>query len=350
MEKFWNPLVPLVLALYGHPDSGGLWEQHLNTQLGSVGWRQVLPEMWQSVFYHDDLKLLLVIYVDDFKLAGPTENLKKGWETISSKVDIGSPEPYDRYFGCLHREALDTQLPKSAHPFAHVFEKTPASACQHRTNDYWHHDPESKTWTRVHLQPRKKLYEPVKEGDAFVQAIQGPRHAFFDTPVCVTALNADGHVMPQEQCDALRYQADHDLRPNCFWTGCTIFEYGEPNDACTLYALASKMRPGPHRDKRDAKNAAKKKRFKEMDDCVEQGQCMTKKVNIVQYDMADFLASCVDAYCELAHVKPEQLGKATTPFCENGIARPTASDEEPPGKLKGIASKVLMKILFAARI
>ena len=83
-----------------------------------------------------------------------------------------------------------------------------------------------------------------------------------------------------------------------------------------------------------------------MDDCVEQGQCMTKKVNVVQYDMADFLASCVDAYCELAHVKPEQLGKATTPFCENGIARPTASDEEPPGKLKGIASKVLMKILF----
>ena len=77
---------------------------------------------------------------------------------------------------------------------------------------------------------------------------------------------------------------------------------------------------------------------------------MTKKVNIVQYDMADFLASCVDAYCELAHVKPEQLGKATTPFCENGIARPTASDEEPPGKLKGIASKVLMKILFAARM
>ena len=25
---------PLILALYGHPDSGGLWEQHLNQELG----------------------------------------------------------------------------------------------------------------------------------------------------------------------------------------------------------------------------------------------------------------------------------------------------------------------------
>ena len=136
---------------------------------------------------------------------------------------------------------------RAHHPFAHVFEKTSASACQHRTNDYWHHDLESKTWTRVHLQPRKKLYEPIKEGDRFRPGYPRPSPCLLDTPVCVTALNADGHVLPQEQCDALRYQADYDLRPNCFWTGCTIFEYGEPNDACTLHALASKMRPGPHR-------------------------------------------------------------------------------------------------------
>ena len=40
----------------------------------------------------------------------------------------------------------------------------------------------------------------------------------------------------------------------------------------------------------------------------------------------------------------------TESILKSGLARPTASDEEPIGKLKGIASKVLMKILFAARM
>ena len=31
-KEFWQPMVPLVLALYGHPDSGGIWENHLNSR------------------------------------------------------------------------------------------------------------------------------------------------------------------------------------------------------------------------------------------------------------------------------------------------------------------------------
>ena len=64
-QEYYNPMVPMVLALYGHPDSGGLWEAHLNAQLETKGWKQVLPEMWTSVFYHEALQLLLVIYVDE---------------------------------------------------------------------------------------------------------------------------------------------------------------------------------------------------------------------------------------------------------------------------------------------
>ena len=30
----------------------------------------MLPEMWQSIFFHDELRLLPVIYVDDFTLVG----------------------------------------------------------------------------------------------------------------------------------------------------------------------------------------------------------------------------------------------------------------------------------------
>ena len=94
--KFQDPVVPLRLVLYGHPDSGGIWEKHCEDQLRTVGWVAVLPEIWQSIFYHPELDLLLVIYVDDFKMAGPTNNLAKGWKTIESVIDMDPPEPFGR--------------------------------------------------------------------------------------------------------------------------------------------------------------------------------------------------------------------------------------------------------------
>ena len=42
----------------------------------SVGFTEIDP--WRSCFWHDVLKLYLVVYVDDFKLAGPTPAIKKG--------------------------------------------------------------------------------------------------------------------------------------------------------------------------------------------------------------------------------------------------------------------------------
>ena len=93
-EGFEDPVCPLMLALYGQPDSGGIWENHCASQLEGNGWVQVLPEIWQSIFYHPDLELLLVIYVDDFKMAGPQGNLKKGWANISSVIDMDPPEGF----------------------------------------------------------------------------------------------------------------------------------------------------------------------------------------------------------------------------------------------------------------
>ena len=68
-EFMKDPVVPLKLALYGHPDSGGIWERHCETELKKVGFEAVLTDIWKSVFYHPTRKLLLVVYVDDFKLA-----------------------------------------------------------------------------------------------------------------------------------------------------------------------------------------------------------------------------------------------------------------------------------------
>ena len=38
------------------------------------------------MYFHKELKLLLVMYVDDLKLAGPAQNLTKGWGDVKVKA------------------------------------------------------------------------------------------------------------------------------------------------------------------------------------------------------------------------------------------------------------------------
>ena len=42
--KFKDPVIKLVLALYGHPDSEGLWERHCESCLIKVGFKALHPE------------------------------------------------------------------------------------------------------------------------------------------------------------------------------------------------------------------------------------------------------------------------------------------------------------------
>ena len=353
-KEYWQPMVPMVLALYGHPDSGGIWEKHLNGEIAKKGWRQILPDTWNSIFYHDEHKCMLVVYVDDFKLAGPKDKLASAWKSLRSAVNIGEPEPFDRYFGCMHREFNQVKLPPTAHPFAFVFdEKAAAAAAQHRTQDWWEHDVLRRAWVRHHIQPRKRLFDPGDEG-GFSANFKADRITIFDSQVtmkaCVgiTASTAEGGSMFVQDHWTESRQSQPMTRE--FWTGRTIFTYGEDQEPAS-FAVPSKNRPGPHRDKREAKKEAMAQRFKKVEIPVsKKAGVMTKPVNLVRYDMASFLESCVEAYCQLAKVDPSTLGKVSTPFTEAGIARPTLDEHEKPGRLQPIASKVLMKILFAARM
>jgi len=58
---------------------------------------------WGSCFFHERLKLFLIIYVDDFKLAGPKANLAEGWELIRRKINMEDPAPVSHFLGCTHR-------------------------------------------------------------------------------------------------------------------------------------------------------------------------------------------------------------------------------------------------------
>ena len=163
--NYRDPVCPLRLALYGHPDSGGIWEKHCTKQLRSIGWVPVLPDIWQSIFYHPELDLLLVVYVDDFKMAGPKDNLAKGWEGISKVLAMDPAEPLGRYFGCNHREQTSVKALIVAHirlPMSLISRRVQLAAkaggnSEPRTEDYWEVDPEHALVVRHHLYPRKPL-------------------------------------------------------------------------------------------------------------------------------------------------------------------------------------------------
>ena len=90
----------LAKALSGHPDAGIMWEQHCDTHVREAGFMPVGKE-WPSMYFHKELKLLLVIYVDDLKLAGPSQNLTKGWELLRSQLRIELETDLGLYLGCL---------------------------------------------------------------------------------------------------------------------------------------------------------------------------------------------------------------------------------------------------------
>ena len=79
----------LKLALYGHPDAGGYWERHCEEHLTSIG--SVPVPDWRSTYWHPELKLCLMVYVDDFRMSGPSANFANGWSMIRQ---IKTDEPH----------------------------------------------------------------------------------------------------------------------------------------------------------------------------------------------------------------------------------------------------------------
>jgi hypothetical protein len=71
--------------------------------------------------------------------------------------------------------------------------------------------------------------------------------------------------------------------------------------------------------------------------------------NFIKYDMKDFLEQCVEKYQKLSESKVT-LRKVDTPFIDESKDIEEVFDEKNPGKLKSVASAVLMKCLYAARM
>ena len=58
---------------------------------------------------------VLIVYVDDFKLAGPKKHLPEGWTLIRNGIITREAEPTGRYLRCEHR-VLEALIPASGSP------------------------------------------------------------------------------------------------------------------------------------------------------------------------------------------------------------------------------------------
>ena len=116
-----RPMVRLVLALYGHADSGGYWERKSYGDLAECGWI-VAPER-RGVFYKKAEHGIawLMVYVDDFKMSSHKKDTANLWRPIREKIRMADPAPSARFLGCYSRRftapvstfaALLGQLPK----------------------------------------------------------------------------------------------------------------------------------------------------------------------------------------------------------------------------------------------
>ena len=95
-SKFTKPVLRLKKALYGHPDSGTYWERHCDRSLQSVGFEPIIN--WPSCYVHKGLELLLIVYVDDFKLSGRASSLTEGWKLIRTHLEV-EPETNALFLG-----------------------------------------------------------------------------------------------------------------------------------------------------------------------------------------------------------------------------------------------------------
>ena len=246
-------------------------------------------------------------------MAGPSKNLDKGWKTIESVIDMDPREPFGRYFGCNH-----FKLPRSAHPFACVFDKKTAAPARgdprpQVREDYWEVDTELGAVVRHHVYPRKRLYTPTNRDIELFPNLSTTR---------ITEVNEG----PTEEHGTNLFP---DLKREGWWTGRSLFPLPGHDGEKIRHALAA-SKGKPSRSKAEAKREAKELKFKGTDTiCKEAIPSMEKPVNVMTYGMRDFLVSCVDRYCDLAKVQKQSLATVPTPFSENRVARPIEGEEEP---------------------
>ena len=99
-----DPVVLLERNLYGHPLAGLLWERPFEKILLKHGfWSgfqfwMLMRTPWKG--------LILLVFVDDIKLAGKKQNIDPMWKVFNKEVDLGEPTSFFDHenLGCTQRQ------------------------------------------------------------------------------------------------------------------------------------------------------------------------------------------------------------------------------------------------------
>ena len=272
------------------------------------------------------MRLLLAVYVDDFKMAGPKDNLAKGWELRGSMIDMDTLSP-------THVIKENSRLGTAGRPFAHVFDKSipdPAAkpAIAAPVQDFAEYLEEEGVYVRYHCQPRKAL-SAISSVEAVAVQLGDLR--------CAEATAVTGSEMPLSWDTASKPS-----KLDTLWTDQTYFH--STMDKHQAAAAVKRIR-----DKNAATKQVRQQAFYDINNLATNQGCMKKPANEIIYDMKSFLQH-VDRYKDLAGPTFHNLKEVATPFHDDKIARPVETGAEVKGELAPIASRVLMKLLFAARM
>lgn len=130
-----DPVCILAKALYGHPESGAVWEAHLGKVMTELGWQSI--DGWPSVWILRKELALLVVYVDDLLLVAATQMQAKLWASLENKIRFGElPKALDRYLGVHHtieRNGNDMKVIVSQRDFLKAAASTYAAEIDVRT-------------------------------------------------------------------------------------------------------------------------------------------------------------------------------------------------------------------------
>ena len=76
---------------------------HCDKKRRACGFEPLTDEGWRGCYFNKAKNALLVIYVDDFKLACPKDQIEGIWKSIRQELKLGYPEPPDRFLGSYTR-------------------------------------------------------------------------------------------------------------------------------------------------------------------------------------------------------------------------------------------------------
>lgn len=82
-------VVSLVLDLYARPDAGSCLEARNCEKMKGNGF--CTTGGWPECYMHPCGGLIITVYVDDLKLAGPTSAVKSMWKRVAEVVSIEPP-------------------------------------------------------------------------------------------------------------------------------------------------------------------------------------------------------------------------------------------------------------------